>query len=418
MANIYIRDYEDEYGWGYLNVIGMGNNHSSRVLPVIDQAITDKDPEITVYINSCGGSVWCSLAIKNGLRRAKDAGAKIITINEGICASAATQIFMEGDERIAYTSLFMIHKPSVFVCGSMTDDDMKRESEALKICQDTISLTYAPTGLDEATLTAMLNAETWLTPALCMSLGFATEDKSAPDKKADVLESSINAIKSPENKVYASKFFNTITLKNNKMNVQETLDQNTAAMEKSTSVLNQVLAFFNLGKAKNEGEAPVNASAELASGSNVYFTGTLAVGTEVFSDEAMTAHVAAGDHDLADGNFITVDDAGLVTILDKKADPENVATPAVDTAEMVRLKAENKQLQEALNASNTTLASQNEALEKIKNIKSQFTPENREQEIIDKNKSANSDGGIDLSPEAREARRAEREEIKNKKNKK
>jgi ATP-dependent protease ClpP protease subunit len=421
MAKIFIRDYEDDF-WGMLNVIGMGNNHSSNILPVIDQAIENKDPEITVYLNSCGGSVWCSLAIKNALQRAKEAGAKIITINEGICASAATQIFMEGDERIAYTSLFMIHKPSIFVWGNMTDEEMKREAEALKVCQDTILLTYAATGLDEATLNAMLNAETWLTPALCKSLGFATEDRSAPDKKADVLESSVNAIKSPENKVYASKFFNTIPLKNNNMNVQETLKQNTDAMEKSTSVLNQVLEFFNIKKPKNDDapESPTNESAELASGGNIYFTGTLAVGTEVFSDEEMTTHVASGDHDLADGNFITVDDAGIVTVMDKKAEP--VEDTAALNAELETLRSENASLQAALNASNTKLTEQNDALTKIKNIKSSFKPDTRDQEIVEggnkAGKQTNTDGKLDLSKEAREARRVERESIANSKNKK
>lgn len=414
MATILIRDYEDDF-WGDLNVIGMGENHSSKIVPVIDKAIEDKDPEITVHINSCGGSVWCSLAIKNALQRAKEAGAKITTINEGICASAATQIFMEGDDRIVYTSLFMIHKPSQFFYGNMSDDDMRREAEALKICQDTILLAYAPTGLDDATLTSMINAETWLTPALCKSLGFATEDRSTPDQKADVLETSINAIKSPENKVYANKFFNSISLKNNKMNVQETLKENTEAMKNHSNLLADVAKFFkNLVGPKNE--APSNASSELASGEMIYHDGDLAVETEVFSDEEMTVHVTAGDHDLADGNFITVDDNGIVTALEKQ--PEEPEEPSTDAVELANLKAENAELQKALNKANEAIAASNTILQKIKNTKSVFMPEKRDQEIIDKNAgkkdpAKNADGKLDLSAEAREARRAEREAIKN-----
>lgn len=423
MAVIKIRDYEIESSmWGGTNVIGMGNNHSGVIVPIIDKAIEDKEPEITVHLNSVGGSVWCSLAITNALKRAKEGGAKIITINEGVCLSATTQIFMEGDERIVYNSLFMIHKPAGFYCGLMTEDDMRREAEALKVCQDTILLTYAPSGLDDNTLNDLVNAETWMTPALCLSLGFATEDRSAPDKKVDVLESAMNMINktAPANKVYANKFFNTITLKNSKMDVQETLKQNTETMKKSNSLLNQLKDFFtNLGAAKNEGDEPeaTNASSDLEDGGKIYYLGVLGVGTEVFSDEALTQHIAAGSHDLADGNYIVVDDAGLVTEMEK-----NEEAPEEDTAnsaDVDALKAENQSLQTALNATNEKLAEVNSLLAKLKNTKSNYTPASREQEIIDKaSKTPSNDGRVDLSPEARKARKEEREQIKNSKNKK
>lgn len=413
MAVIKIRDYEDDFGWP--NVIGQGLNHSGVIVPVIDKAIEDKDPEITVHLNTVGGSVFCSLAITNALKRAKEGGAKIITINDGICLSAGTQIFMEGDERIAYTSMFMVHPPKGFYFGSMSEEDMRREAEALKVCQDTILLTYAPSGLDDQTLNDLINAETWMTPALCLSLGFATEDRSAPDKKADVLESAMEVINKtdPVNKVYANKFFNTITLKNNKMDVQETLKQNTETMKKSNSLLNQLKDFFtNLGAAKNEGDEPeaTNASSDLMDGGKIYYLGVLGVGTEVFSDEALTQHIAAGSHDLADGNYIVVDDAGLVTEMEK-----NEEAPEEDTAnnaEVESLKTENKSLQAALNATNEKLIEVNNLLGKLKNIKSNYTPESREQEIVDKNDKNPKNEGITM-----DAIKARREERKNNKNK-
>ena len=51
MAEIFIRDYEDDF-WGDLNVIGMGNNHSGVIIPKIEQAVADGEKEITVHITT------------------------------------------------------------------------------------------------------------------------------------------------------------------------------------------------------------------------------------------------------------------------------------------------------------------------------------------------------------------------------
>jgi len=414
MAEIIIRDYEDDF-WGDVNCIGMGLNHSSIIVPLIEQAVTNGEKEITVNINTVGGSVFCSLAIKTALQRAKEQGVKIITVNEGVCASAGTQIFMEGDERICYTSLFMIHNPSLFIFGNMTEADLEREKNALKIVKDTILLTYKATGLDDVTLTQMLDAETWLTPALCYSLGFATEDKSTVENKADVLESSIKALDkaSPENRIYANKFFNSI--KNNKMNVQEVLKNQNETQARTNTLLEDLGKFFkNLVAPKNEGEEPVNDDSDLADGGKIYYMGVLGVGTEVFTDEAMTEHPAAGDHDLVDGNFITVDDGGIVTVMDKKEDPATDDSADVENLknEIETLKAENAKLVEATNSLTASLNAANEGLDKIKNIKSTYEPDARQQEIDRKLKLENNDNKTmaDIT-----ARREERKQLNNKK---
>lgn len=401
MAEIFIRDYVDDF-WGELFYIGMGENHSSKIVPKIEDAVKAGEKEITVNINSGGGGVYCSLSITNALKKAKEAGVKIITVNEGICASAATQIFMEGDERISYTSLFMIHNPSIFVFGNMEEADLKREADALKVVKDTILLTYKATGLDDETLTQMLNAETWLTPALCLSLGFSTEDRSSSEKKAEVLETSIKMVESasPENRIYATKFFNKIKInKNTNMeNVKDTL-------EKNNTLLTEVSNFFkNFGKPKNEVTEVVNASAELEDGKMVYFEGDLAIGTAIFMDEALTEPAPEGDHTLMDGRTITVTDGKVSAIADVVEDTANnlAVENAALKAELATLKAEVTNLSKAVNASN-------EALAKIKNIKSTYEPAAREQEITRTNANAK-DAKPDLSTEARAARK---EELKN-----
>lgn len=427
MAEIKLYDYTetvDDGWWGSYEqyfYIGQGKLSSGVVVALID-AVPDGE-EITVKINSCGGLVFDGWAIYNALIAVKSRGCKVTVRIEGLAASIASIIAMAGDEIIiCQAALLMIHKPTVdpFWYGSMNAEELKREALALDQIQAVLNSIYrAKTNLDAAVIDSMINAETYITPAEALTLGFATSIENTITQNV-MAENAFNHIfKNADAKTRA---YANSTIKINKaMDVQETLRNNTETLNKSNSLLNQMKEFFtNLVKPANE-DNPItqaaNASAELSSGGSIYYEGTLAVGTEVFSDEAMTTHVSAGDHDLADGNFITVDDAGLVTVMDKKAEAENSAAP-VDAAELERLRSENAQLQAALNASNQTLVSQNEALEKIKNVKSTYTPENREQEIIDKTKTTTENGKLDLSKEAREARRAEREEIRNSKKQK
>jgi len=416
MGKILIRDYVDDF-WGDIYCIGMGTNHSSFIVPQIEAMVDAGEKEIEVLINTIGGSVYCSLSITNALQKAKESGVKIITVNEGICASAGTQIFMIGDERISYTSLFMIHNPAQFIFGYMEAADMEREKNALHICKDTILITYAATGLDEPTLRAMLDAETWLTPSLCVQLGFATEDRSDPTKKADVLEQSVKGLEkaSPENRIYASKFFNTIKTKNTNMdNVKELLEKQNKAVEQS----NSLMSFFKNKFAnifKNEGEEEtieesVNASVQLEDESYIYFEGELAVGTKVFTDEEMTIAAEDGDHTLMDGRTITVAEGAVSNIQDVVEDAvTDEALIAENNSLKEQLATANKNIETLTNSVNAS----NEMLTKLKNVKSTFEPAPREQEINPKPN--NSKEKADLSTEAREARK---QEIKDKKNKK
>ena len=70
--------------------------------------------QINVYINSYGGEVAEGLAIYNQLKRHK---AKVKTVCDGFACSAASVVFMAGDERIMSTaSLLMIHNAWTRVC--------------------------------------------------------------------------------------------------------------------------------------------------------------------------------------------------------------------------------------------------------------------------------------------------------------
>ena len=86
-----------------------------------------------------------------------------------------------------------------------------------------------------------------------------------------------------------------------------------------------------------------NGTKKLEDGTTLYFDGEeLAVGTVLYSDEAMETLAPAGNHTLEDGSTIEVgDDGAIVTITPKAADTEDTATTIANlTQEVENLKAQ------------------------------------------------------------------------------
>ena len=70
---------------------------------------------VKIYINSCGGDLYTALQF---LRVLSETAAHVITSVEGACMSAATMIFLHGDEfEVTPHSLFMFHNYSAGVFG-------------------------------------------------------------------------------------------------------------------------------------------------------------------------------------------------------------------------------------------------------------------------------------------------------------
>ncbi len=126
--------------------------------------LSQLDGVSTVYVhfNSGGGSVTGGIAIKNLL---KAHPARMIGYVDGMAASIAGVILMACDEIHVYnSSIFMMHKPMSYVVGNA--DDMEKEIEVLNKCQEAITKTFlekVKDGIEESTITDMINDETWLT---------------------------------------------------------------------------------------------------------------------------------------------------------------------------------------------------------------------------------------------------------------
>lgn len=400
MAKIKIFDYtetiQDDW-WGSYEeyfYIGQGNLSASVLVPQIE-AVADGE-DIEVDINSVGGLVFDGWAIYNALVARKATGNKIIVKVCGIAASIASIISMAGDEVIiCKAAMIMIHKPTAncFYYDGVDSTTLKREAAALDEIQAVLNSIYVKrTGLDTVAVDMMIDAETWLSPDKAITLGFA--DRLDEAVEAVDLQMSENAFTNlfknadPSTRAYANK-----SIKINKMSKPTALSQSQELIKKNTEASNGLLDFFKNLKIpgfKNTAEEPVNASSELKDGGEIHYEGVLGVGTEVFTDAEMTTHPAEGSHDLADGNYIVVDAEGLVTEMDKKAEEatDDAPTNADLAARVTALEAENSQLTNALSKSNEALEANNALLTSLKNVKSKFSPESREQEVDKKPRNA------------------------------
>lgn len=126
---------------------------------------------INVYINSYGGEVKEALAIYNALKRHP---AKIKTVCDGFACSAASVIFMAGDERVMHAaSLLMIHNAWSGAEGNA--GQLRKAADDLDTISATAAQTYrAAVNISDEELAALLDAESWITPADALTMGFAT----------------------------------------------------------------------------------------------------------------------------------------------------------------------------------------------------------------------------------------------------
>ncbi len=135
---------------------------------ILDQIDT---PNLTVRINSYGGVVSEGLAIYNLLKSYK---GNLKTIVDGFACSAASVIFMAGNERIVpESSLLMIHNAWSNAEGDF--NALRKAADDLeKITQPSVNIYCSVTGLPENKIKEMMDNETWITSKEALEMKFAT----------------------------------------------------------------------------------------------------------------------------------------------------------------------------------------------------------------------------------------------------
>ena len=136
--------------------------------------------DITLRINSVGGSVFDGLAIYNTLRSHN--GYVNIKI-EGLAASISTVIAMAGDNiEMSENGFFMIHNPFGQSAGEA--GDMRKTADLLdKIKNEIIEIYSKKSNLTVEQLSDMMDKETWLSSEEAIEYGFV-DTITAPMKVA------------------------------------------------------------------------------------------------------------------------------------------------------------------------------------------------------------------------------------------
>lgn len=163
-ANIYI--FGDIVSWEWLE-----SDVSSYTLAKELEGLPKDIEKINVFINSYGGEVAEGLAIYNQLRRHK---ATVRTICDGFACSAASVVFMAGDERVmSNASLLMIHNAWMIAVGDQ--NHLRKEADDLEtINAATVQAYMNHISITEEELKAMMDAEKWISAADALEMGFAT----------------------------------------------------------------------------------------------------------------------------------------------------------------------------------------------------------------------------------------------------
>ncbi|PNT91282.1 head maturation protease, ClpP-related [Clostridium thermosuccinogenes] len=133
-----------------------------------------KGKNITVWIDSYGGSVFAAAGIYNALMEHKKTGAKVTAKVDGKAMSAATIPFMAGDERLmSPMAIFMIHNPLTSASGYASD--LRKAADVLDEVKETIINAYQlGTGRSRAKISSMMDDETYMSARTAIKEGFAT----------------------------------------------------------------------------------------------------------------------------------------------------------------------------------------------------------------------------------------------------
>lgn len=128
--------------------------------------------DITVWIDSFGGSVFAATSIYNALKGHK--GKKTVKI-DAKAMSAASVIAMAGDEILmSPTGLMMIHDPLVGMCGNLNAERMRFLAGYLDEVKEAIINAYQiRTQRSRSKISQMMSDETYMSARTAVNEGFA-----------------------------------------------------------------------------------------------------------------------------------------------------------------------------------------------------------------------------------------------------
>lgn len=126
--------------------------------------------DLTVWIDSYGGSVFAGASIYNALKEHK---GKVVVKIDSKAMSAASVIAMAGDEiHMSPVAVMMIHNPLTGTHGDM--HELRRVADILDTIKDSIINAYVTrTGKTKDEISSMMDDETWMSANMAVKKGFA-----------------------------------------------------------------------------------------------------------------------------------------------------------------------------------------------------------------------------------------------------
>ena len=160
MNTIYIYDEIGPSEWGLID--------DKSIISELSK-IEDAD-DLTVRINSPGGSVFAGMSIYNALNRRE--GHTIVEV-DALAASAASFIAMAADEiRIAENAMMMIHNAWTLAMGDAAE--LREVADVMEQLDGNISATYSTRSRqDQSVITQLMADETWFTAEKAVAAGLA-----------------------------------------------------------------------------------------------------------------------------------------------------------------------------------------------------------------------------------------------------
>lgn len=150
-----IKDDRSSWLYDWLGIPYASKNQLKDVL------LENKDKDITVWIDSPGGSVFAAAGIYTLLKEHK---GKVVAKIDGKAISAASMILMAADEKyISPVGQVMIHNP-IPANGVFGDaEELRKVADVLDEIKETIVNAYiAGTGRPRDEIWEMMNQETWM----------------------------------------------------------------------------------------------------------------------------------------------------------------------------------------------------------------------------------------------------------------
>jgi len=129
-------------------------------------------PEIWIHINSYGGTIYDALSAVDTINASQ---TPIITLIEGMCASAATMISIAGDMRyIRPNGVLLIHQMRCGVFGKKEDVD--DEIENIKNLEDKLINLYVDNSkLTKVSFKKIMKREMEFSAEKCLEFGFVDD---------------------------------------------------------------------------------------------------------------------------------------------------------------------------------------------------------------------------------------------------